>query len=150
MNFARLFASQLCLLVLFALFLHVANAETYGINVILPRTGGLDNTLYEAAAQAADLAKIDINSLWTSANTGDTLVVTVKDSASDGATSMRLGYEAAQDASVLAVVGAGPDNMTLPMAQLLYNWDVRFSVFLALLSLPNPRPYLLLLLMCVW
>lgn len=139
MNFVRRFSAVALLLVLFALLSCSAHAETYDVHVILPRTGGLNDPVYEAAADAAELARNVVNSeLW--AGTGDTFNLVVKDSQSNGARSLSLAL-AAHDENAIAVVGAGPDNMTLPCAQLLYNFDVRFSRFCvaSLLSSCLPR-----------
>lgn len=146
MNFARVFASQLCLLALFALFIHTAYAVDYKVSIIMPRSGGLNDVMYEASVRAAEAAVEDINYAWGNATTGDTFLLDIRDSNSDGATSMSHAFEAMQDNTVLAVVGAGPDNMTLPVAQLLKRADVRFSLFLWYPSLPYLRPLLLPLL----
>lgn len=138
MNFASRFASHACLFVLLALCLHQAAATDYGVAVILPRTGGLDNTLYNASMTAARIAANDISQDWLTTHPGDTFSLVLQDSGSIGATSMRMAYDAAQNTSIMAVIGSGPDNMTLPTAQLLFNWDVRASPLSTLSMLRGP------------
>jgi hypothetical protein len=113
----------LLLLALIALS-HYSHAVDYYVDVVLPRTGGTSaqNAKYEQMALAAELAETDINNEWSTNN----FVLTVKDSANDGATSLKHVLDSAQAAQArVAIIGAGPDDMTRSAAQLLKNFDVR-------------------------
>lgn len=105
---------------------HYSHAVDYYVDVVLPKTGGttVQNSKYSQMAASALQAASDITSTWS----GDQLIVTVKDNANDGATSLSQVYESSQASPArVAVIGAGADDVTRSAAQLLKYFGVRLS-----------------------